>query len=273
MFNSRRMIGLVSVLCAMVIFYAAQAKASDTSRKGAHSTFMYCDTEDTTAALLFHLGALLERSGDLDSAHACYLLAIEADSGYCDAMDNLGRLCRARGNYDEAEYWYRRSLAILPDNDVAILNLATCFRIVHQLDSALIYFQMLNVLHPLDPEGNYGLGSCYLALGDYARAVDYLSKAEEVYREQNSPWIVDAWTQLAFGYLNLDSLNQSFRFATLTYQADSTSVIANYALGIYYTLSDNKNLDLAHRHFRVARDRGMPIPPGIVEVFPDLGDK
>jgi len=48
-----------------------------------------------------------------------YQKAIELDANYCDAMDNLGQLLRSQGELDEAIYWYKRSINLVPGNRAA----------------------------------------------------------------------------------------------------------------------------------------------------------
>src|SRR6266550_2636904 len=86
-----------------------------------------CASRIAEAAHAFDSGKAADDAGDPATAERFYKDAIAKDPKLCDAFDHLGRLARQAGKLDEALDWYRKSLAIKPDNEVAQLNLASAF--------------------------------------------------------------------------------------------------------------------------------------------------
>ena len=74
-------------------------------------------------------------------------------------MDNLGRLLRQQNKLDDAIYWYKRSIGVLPGNRAAHTNLAVAYRYQGKNDAAISEYQVLLKMNPRDPEGYYGLGT------------------------------------------------------------------------------------------------------------------
>jgi len=95
-----------------------------------------------------------------------YQKAIELDANYCDAMDNLGQLLRSQGELDEAIYWYKRSINLVPGNRAAHTDLAVAYRFQGKFDAAISEYQIVLKMNPRDPEGYYGLGTVYFASKD-----------------------------------------------------------------------------------------------------------
>ena len=77
--------------------------------------------ETPTAALYNRLGILLARSARIDEAKINYERA--ADMGSIPAMTNRGGLALTERDYDAAEYWFNRALALDSGNSTALRGL------------------------------------------------------------------------------------------------------------------------------------------------------
>ena len=99
-------------------------------------------------------GLLYERQGDRQKAGLDYKRAIEADSAYLPAYNNMAALLMDTGNYREAASYLTAALAVKPAYSYALLNRGLSF---------------------------YKLGDCASATEDLTRALELNNKFEMAY--------------------------------------------------------------------------------------------
>lgn len=162
---------------------------------------VFCPTTNEEARRFYNDALEFGRQGLDREAEQAYLKAIEMDPQYCDAMDNVGRLFRRKGDIKQAITWYNRSIAVKPDNVVAHQNLAVAYRFLGDADRALSEYQWLVGNDSGNPEGYYGLGLIYLEMGQPAAAIKPLERAEALYQSSSSPFLGDAQYLLGQCYL------------------------------------------------------------------------
>ncbi len=151
-----------------------------------------CPTSDAAAMKAFNTANDADTAGDGARAERLYLEALTRDPKYCDAMDHLGRLARRRGKLDEAMVWYRKSLAVRPDNDVAQLNLATALGLQGKNDEALREIEALLRRSPDSAEAHFQAGIRYTIAHDPKRALEHAQKAEQLYAASSPELVADA---------------------------------------------------------------------------------
>ncbi len=227
----------------------------------------YCSTNDTEAMEAYNTAMGLADQGKLVEAEGLYREAIELDPGYCDAMDNLGQLLRQQGKIEEAVDWYKRSIEIAPGNTVAIQLLAAAYKIQGKYDEAMAEFERLIELAPDDPEGHYGLGTSYLELEQPAQAIEYLEKAEELYAQAGSPWIIDAQRYLGLSYFMLDNCTKAKEYLEPIYAQLEDDGGTNYVLGVCYSTSEPVDIDLAREYIDKAKELGIIIPEAVLKAL------
>ena len=197
-------------------------------------TDILCSTTSEKARQLYNDAVTLQEQGKLDKAEQSYLEAIELDSNYCDAMDNLGQMLRSQGDVTQAIYWYKRSIEVLPNNVVAHQNLAVAYRIQGDIDKTVAEYQWLVQNDPKNPEGYYGLGKTYLELGRTQQSIAQLEKAETLYIENSSPLITDARYLLGVSYFMQEEYEKAKDYFELIYSEMETEPNINYWLGLCY---------------------------------------
>lgn len=191
--------------------------------------------------------------------------AVGSDPGYCDAMDNLGQMLRTQGDVNEAIRWYQRSLKVKPDNAVARQNLAQAYLILGERDQAVAQYQWLTENAPRNPEGFYGLGQTYLGAGRTREAIAVLERAAELYREQASPLLVDAYYLLASAHLDQREYRKAKRYLELTYPGREDDPDINYLLGLCYLDPANPDKVKAARHLNKAQRLGVKVPAELLQ--------
>ena len=143
---------------------------------------------------LTSLGNIEESRGKLDEALDLYDRAITADSSFEIARVNRGNIYLKRGDYGAAIEQYLAALRLSPDDLFAHYNLAECYVKTHKYADAANQFLAGLRRSPHDALSNLELGRVYLLLGNNAKGIAYLQKAESF--DQSNP---DAHVALAIG--------------------------------------------------------------------------
>jgi tetratricopeptide (TPR) repeat protein len=255
---------LGSLLAAVAVVVACSSETA--SRVQRHD--VYCPTDNDQAREYYNQANHLNEQEDYAAAEGNYLKAIELDPGYCDAMDNLGQLLRKQGRAQEAVLWYEKSLAVLPNNHVALQNLAVAYKVLNQLDDSMAAYEQLIQIAPDDPEGYYGLGTIYYDTGQMEKAIDNLSKAESMYLEAGSPYVADARFSLGSAYFAVQDCKQAKQFMEMVYSQMTDDPTVNYILGVCYLDSEPQDRDRARAYILKATKLGADVP---IDVLKALG--
>ncbi len=194
-------------------------------------TGMYDGTESKKAKKYYDKAFDFGKAGDNKNAEIYYLKAIEEDSSFVEAYDNLGRVYRSVGNYEEAIKKYKKSIEIYPLGQMAHQNLAVVYGIQKDYENALNEYNTLLKIDETDPESYFGLANCYMMLGKFDEALPNAKKALKIYNQTGSGHISD-------GY---------------------------YLIGLIYYYSGNK--ESAKENLILAKDNGAKISSKFEEEF------
>ena len=102
------------------------------------------------------------------------------DPQVIDAWFMMGTQYMAHGDLEHAVEYYKRTLALKPDYDLAVFNLAQAYRRMGDDAAALAGFEHYLTLDPKDPFVQYQIGEIWLDRGDLARAEQLFRRALEV---------------------------------------------------------------------------------------------
>jgi len=149
----------------------------------------YESTKSNGALQYFNQASQFADKNDLNNAKKYYLLAIQEDSEYVQAYDNLGIIYRRAGEFDKAIEKYKQSISLYPQGKVAHQNLASAYTFKKQYKNANKEYETLLNLDPNDPEGYFGYANSCMEQSQYEIALKNADKALELYQLQNSPLI------------------------------------------------------------------------------------
>lgn len=221
-----------------------------------------CSSEIPEAVEAYNQGFALETAGDINAAIAAYRKAIELDPEYCDAMDNLALLLRQIGENQEAISLYQKSIEIAPDNLVAHLGLANAYMDLDEYDKALEEYNTLIEIDPDYAEGYYGAGRAYFSQENYTQAIAQLKIAEDLYKAEGSPYVVDAQVLLGLSYTLIEDYVNGRDYLELAYPQMQDNAYVNYFLGYcYYYGASIRDDALARKYLTRARDLGVELEP------------
>ena len=108
--------------------------------------------------------------------------AIEADPRNYFALDDMGVHYRRSNNPDKAIEYYKKSIAVNPNNPFPYFNAGVAYMYKKDFVNAERIYKQLITAIPDYPEGYYGLGQVYLNMENYAKALEFIQKAKEKYK-------------------------------------------------------------------------------------------
>ena len=207
-------------------------------------------------------------AGDL-GAEEHYRKAIELDPDYCDAMDNLGQILRAREEFDEAIQWYQRSIEANPANIVPRVNMGVAYRMQGKLEEALDVYEEIARLDPDNPEGHFGMGQITLDMGDVEAAIPHFEQAEILYAKNDSPWIADVRLYLGACHLATGDCAKALTYLQQTHAQMPDDATVNAYLGMCYLCPETEDKEQARKYLERTQELGMEVPQ---EVWDQLED-
>ena len=105
---------------------------------------------------------------------------VRQDPEVIDAWFMLGMQSMARGKLDDSVAYFKKTLELKPDYDLAVYNLAQAYRRAGNDDAAMAGFEHYLTLDPKDPYVHYQMGEIWLDRGDTAKAEELFRRALEI---------------------------------------------------------------------------------------------
>lgn len=244
-----------------------ESTAAPTAVMGYSSTHVFCPTENEAARQAFNAAYDLDGQKKFPEAEVLYRKAIELDPKYCDAMDNLGLLLRRQNKLDEAIGWYEKSLEIMPDNTLAMQNTANAYRLQGKNDQAKAWFEKLIRTDGTNPEGYFGMGTLYFETGDPAHALTFLIEAEKYYKQNSSPYVLDAQLYIGLSYFTLQDCGKAMPYLTQVYSEFSSQGGINYAMGLCYLTATTPDTQRAKEYITKAQQAGFKVPDDVLKTL------
>jgi len=138
-----------------------------------------------SAEALYGLGSVYLNQQKLAEARAAFEQAVNLRASYPDtlanAWNNLGLIDARNNQFAQAIGYFQHALQLSPDHVVALVNLGSAYRQLHQWEEARRVLEHALAVSPDDPEANYGAGmvaaSTATTNADNARAERYLLRA------------------------------------------------------------------------------------------------
>jgi choline-sulfatase len=105
---------------------------------------------------------------------------VRQDPEVIDAWFMLGTQHMAHGDLEQAVGYFKRTLQLKPDYDLAVFNLAQAYRRMGNDEAALAGFEHYLTLDPKDPFVRYQMGEIWLDRGDTVKAEGLFRQALEI---------------------------------------------------------------------------------------------
>lgn len=164
-----------------------------------------------TAMFYNNKGATAMLNGQHDLAYSYFLAATKADENYSGAWGNLAVLLRLHSQYANAELAYNFAIALNPDNNTALGNLALLYQLTERGELADEILTKLDLKRQTNPYYHVALGNDAYLIKNYQDAIKHFNKAKLIDRQ-----IHDSYFGLARTYYQLGDFKQAYtqlRFA------------------------------------------------------------
>jgi tetratricopeptide (TPR) repeat protein len=127
--------------------------------------------------------------------------AVEADSKFVFALDNLAICYRKTGELDNALSTYKKSLEISPKGKTPLQNIPVIYELKKDYSKAIEGYKKFLKYFPDDAEAYYGMGRISIIYtNDLENGVDFMCKAYNIYVKEKSPYSNDAQKNIAYAY-------------------------------------------------------------------------
>lgn len=129
-----------------------------------------------------------------------YEKAVDIDSKFVFAWDNLGRSYRLMHKYDKAIEAYKKSYAVDSLNPTSLMNMAVAYNYKKDFKNAEFWYRKLLEINPKDPEGHYGLALIFMNQKRIEESLQKAIDARALYIESGSPYTADAEKLMRYLY-------------------------------------------------------------------------
>jgi tetratricopeptide (TPR) repeat protein len=131
---------------------------------------------------------------------------VEEDPEVIDAWFMMGTQSLKQGRLEQAIEYFKRTLTLKPDYDLAVINMAGAYRRLGNDEAALAGFERYLTLDPHDAYVQYQIGEIWLDRGDFVRAEAVFRRALET-----EPQLASAMNALGVIELERGRLDQAER--------------------------------------------------------------
>lgn len=154
-----------------------------------------------------------------------FMIAIKNDPNFVLAYDDLAVCHRQLEQYDEAIKYYKKSLAIFPEGDFALMNIGVVYSLKSNFKTAIEYYEKLIKYYPRDPEGYFGAGKSYFLIDNYEKALNNIFIAHRIYTNKKSEYVKDSGAIINIMYKKLKLENKLDLFKKI---AEDHNIKLNY---------------------------------------------
>jgi len=205
-------------------------------------------------------GIIATQKGSFPEAVAFFLSAIENAPERDDIYFNLGLAYQSWQKYKSAAKYYKQSLRLNADNDVAIQELLYCLEVSERLEANIGFFLRFTDDDPYSAIAWYNLGQAYFRLNDFEKAISAFEYAILIDGK-----FYDAHGFLASVYVSQEKYREAIGEFQLSYADDEPTAEALCNIGECYEKLDDWGQ--ARRYYQ----RSIDLNPEMDEAWFGIG--
>lgn len=215
-----------------VYFYGTgeYQKAIDAYSKG----LQYEPNNDVAA---YNIGYADNDIGNYNDALSWLAKAIKLKPAYYDAYVETGYAYRKLQNQAQAIAAYQKALQLKPNGASALTGIGDVyFEIPKKYDTAADYYRRGLAIQPDNASALYRLGYSYNDMGQYAQAIDVLDRSRRLKPE----WVF-TMNELGYSYKQLKRYDDAIAVLRQAVSTNRDNQLAHYYLGQVYVLTGNRS--------------------------------
>lgn len=175
----------------------------------------YSNSKNTNAQNSYTIAKDFMRDGKYKLAIEGLEISLKYDKNFVLAYDDIAVCYRQLNDFDKAIKYYKKSLAIYPVGDFALMNIGVIYAMKSDFKTAIKYYEKLIKFHPKNAEGYYGAGKNYFLVKDYENALHNIFIAHKIYSEDKSNYVKATEQIMSMMYQKLKSENKEDLFNTI----------------------------------------------------------
>jgi choline-sulfatase len=130
--------------------------------------------------MITHARDLTKQENAFDEIVRTLRKVLSEDPKVIDAWFMLGNVHASRGKTQEAIGFFTRALALKPDDEMAVINMANAYRNLGRDEEALVGYQRFLQLDPRNAQVRYEAAQILIDRGDLDEGAQYLHRALEL---------------------------------------------------------------------------------------------
>ena len=127
--------------------------------------------------LISHARDISKEEGSFDEVVTTLKRIVDEDAKVIDAWFMLGNVHASHGKPAQAIQYFTRALALKPDDEMAVINMANAYRALGKDDEALLGYRRFLQLDPRNPQVRYEVAQILIDRGELDHAEKELGEA------------------------------------------------------------------------------------------------
>lgn len=149
-----------------------------------------------------------------------YEMSLKEDSLYVPVIDNLADAYKKKGDLDNAIKYYKKSLSIYPEGDIALMNIGVIYTIKSEYKISNEFYSKLIRIYPSNAEGYFGLGKNLFLLNEFESALENIILAHKIYLYEKSEYVNDTQKIIEMIYQEMKKVGKEEDFKKIANQMD-----------------------------------------------------
>jgi Flp pilus assembly protein TadD len=181
------------------------------------------------AVAAFEIGISHESSGHYREAIESMRRALEIDSTYVPAYNELGILYCRLSRYDEAAQAFEIAVSYEPHQAATVANLGTAYFLLGRYSDAAVLLRDAVNEEPNFEIARNNLGQTLLRTGQYEEAIECISRVIELGQGREA---APLYNDIGVAYSHLKRFQDAARYLREAIKSDANYALARYNLGL-----------------------------------------
>tara|TARA_E500000178_G_scaffold356659_1_gene436754 strand:- start:12375 stop:14600 length:2226 start_codon:yes stop_codon:yes gene_type:complete len=191
---------------------------------------------------LNNLGNIFYLENDYDQATYYYKKSLKENKDFAAVRNGLGLIFLHKKDYDKAKETFEEYIKLLPNDEHGYINLGNCLKELESYEEALKYYNKALEINKYNPIIYNNIGTIYGVTKNNNLALESFSKAIEINEDY-----IEALINRAEILINRDMNDEGLLDLNKAIKLSPDNYRCNYLLGVFHY--DTKNYKIAVKYF------------------------